>query len=703
LLSGLGKPRGCPAASGGPNPRPRMAELSGVSHGQEAAAACPEGKEAICREEFADAFGAVAPGMESAEACAALAGSVAPAVFHLKPSVGSWLRPLHYVPRSEARRAAVVKVPFHLKASVGSWLMLRPPRQEAAPVKDQLPLAKAVEDPWHADFEAFADSGGGASKFADLADACPTPSTGLSAFSPVSAAKLAMSAAVCESQPAEVPHDDAHAGPEFSRMRSALMPPEPGDKEKHLKMAHMRSALLPEPEVPDTTPEVQCNAGQEAESGDSIPMSRMRSALIPPAAANKVVPGEKQAIAEEAEPEEGSAVSHMRSAVAPPQAMRKIMEAEKQRIQEGDEEGEADPQSRAQDGDVAAMEEEVVAPGAGQRGVPLARAGGPPPGHAQVPAPPAVPTAPLAPAAPPPEPTSMKELDELVAHSLDHFFGDEQNWKKVGREIASSTKGPAAQRRLGAGLCRFRIQVPKPYPGVQYRRSKCLDDRYPRFAENGSMVQGRVEDNGEWLKVGEQIYLPMRVGAVRIMEALPSEDGEAPPAAAAAQSPTAGFWNWLACCSGERPPASGDSEVLVGNDEGTSQRSPQLRGGGPRPPTAGAASLQQPFAGPAGAATGAVRSNGPSQASGGNARPAQIASEEDADFQGPRRLPEDVSRNPLSNLDAANRHFSSPINPFSDVASAGSASPSKRRTESRVQNDSVQSTLPDAVKDVFQA
>lgn len=119
---------------------------------------------------------------------------------------------------------------------------------------------------------------------------------------------------------------------------------------------------------------------------------------------------------------------------------------------------------------------------------------------------------------------SMKDVDSMLSESLDRFFGNDRLWGQVGREVALGT------RTLGANLTshasHFRVQVPKPYPGVQYRQSKSLDDRHPRFAENGSVIVGRVEDDGAWLRISDHIFLPMRVGAVCIMEPLPPDPKE---------------------------------------------------------------------------------------------------------------------------------------------------------------------------------
>merc|ERR1719436_1901941 len=102
-------------------------------------------------------------------------------------------------------------------------------------------------------------------------------------------------------------------------------------------------------------------------------------------------------------------------------------------------------------------------------------------------------------------------------------------------------KNPCSDDTGGTADRLFRMVVPKPYPGVQYRKSKDLNDRYKRFAENNSCVRGRVEDNGEWLKIGRDVFLPMRVGAVQILEPLPPKPRKPTQAE---QSPS--FW----CCQG---------------------------------------------------------------------------------------------------------------------------------------------------------
>lgn len=69
----------------------------------------------------------------------------------------------------------------------------------------------------------------------------------------------------------------------------------------------------------------------------------------------------------------------------------------------------------------------------------------------------------------------------------------------------------------------FRVRVPKPYPGIQLRRSKALDDKHLEFARHGAIVYGCVEDNGAWLRVSgsDDLFLPMRMGATEVLVSVP--------------------------------------------------------------------------------------------------------------------------------------------------------------------------------------
>lgn len=129
----------------------------------------------------------------------------------------------------------------------------------------------------------------------------------------------------------------------------------------------------------------------------------------------------------------------------------------------------------------------------------------------------------------------LPEIEKQVSMSLDRFFADDAAWEKVTQEVVSSVALCAsldsarwpAPRRPGGGPQVFRVQVPNPYPGVQYRKSKNFDDRYPRYAKHGSTVTGQVEEDGEWLCISGNVFLPMKVGAITILEQLSPDEAAA--------------------------------------------------------------------------------------------------------------------------------------------------------------------------------
>jgi len=69
----------------------------------------------------------------------------------------------------------------------------------------------------------------------------------------------------------------------------------------------------------------------------------------------------------------------------------------------------------------------------------------------------------------------------------------------------------------------LRCLVPKPFPGVQYRRSKDLNDRWPKYIEGGAMVCGfpEFDEETDWLRVSNRVFLPLRRGPSRIFEPQP--------------------------------------------------------------------------------------------------------------------------------------------------------------------------------------
>mmetsp|Transcript_54166 Transcript_54166/g.126045 ORF Transcript_54166/g.126045 Transcript_54166/m.126045 type:complete len:575 (+) Transcript_54166:59-1783(+) len=130
-------------------------------------------------------------------------------------------------------------------------------------------------------------------------------------------------------------------------------------------------------------------------------------------------------------------------------------------------------------------------------------------------------------------PSADADCTSHVLSSLDQLFCDEQMWQRIILEVsgmraalrAAGLTDAEGRKQLVKKISseveidayKFRVVVPKPYPGVQYRKSKRLDDRYPRFAEQGSVVEGFVEDDGEWLRTNGHGYLPMRVGGSPVL------------------------------------------------------------------------------------------------------------------------------------------------------------------------------------------
>mmetsp|Transcript_33419 Transcript_33419/g.77609 ORF Transcript_33419/g.77609 Transcript_33419/m.77609 type:complete len:258 (-) Transcript_33419:226-999(-) len=111
----------------------------------------------------------------------------------------------------------------------------------------------------------------------------------------------------------------------------------------------------------------------------------------------------------------------------------------------------------------------------------------------------------------------------LAAMGLERLFGEPRSGRQEDTAGGASAQGsergilPEAATASGGGAT-FRVQVPRQYPGVQYRKSKNLNDRYPRYAKLGTVVTGHVEDDGEWLRISDHVFLPMKVGGVQILE-----------------------------------------------------------------------------------------------------------------------------------------------------------------------------------------
>jgi len=123
----------------------------------------------------------------------------------------------------------------------------------------------------------------------------------------------------------------------------------------------------------------------------------------------------------------------------------------------------------------------------------------------------------------------------------------------AGAQLADRTETAVAAEAtapepLGPEATLFRVQVPCPYPGVQYRLSKDLADRSKKFAENGLTFLGVLEGNGEWVRLADGKFLPVRVGAITVLS--PVEVPESLPTSQQrkGERPSNAWWMWCSAC-----------------------------------------------------------------------------------------------------------------------------------------------------------
>ena len=114
-------------------------------------------------------------------------------------------------------------------------------------------------------------------------------------------------------------------------------------------------------------------------------------------------------------------------------------------------------------------------------------------------------------------------MDDEVTRNLEAFFADEDSWHALQsqlklKELPASLSQKIANLHVNLLVSEFKVSVPKPYPGVQYRRSKDLEERYSRYAENGTVVFGQLDADGQWLRISGNIFLPVRVGQIHILD-----------------------------------------------------------------------------------------------------------------------------------------------------------------------------------------
>eukprot|EP00927_Polykrikos_kofoidii_P041095 TRINITY_DN3501_c1_g1_i1.p1 TRINITY_DN3501_c1_g1~~TRINITY_DN3501_c1_g1_i1.p1 ORF type:complete len:513 (+),score=70.72 TRINITY_DN3501_c1_g1_i1:137-1675(+) len=137
--------------------------------------------------------------------------------------------------------------------------------------------------------------------------------------------------------------------------------------------------------------------------------------------------------------------------------------------------------------------------------------------------------------------------------SSSHELG---SMKEVGvPRQASSVRNSAAQfvQPSAQGVRLFQVQVAHPHPGVQYRKSKRLADRDDSFAATGATVVGYVEDDGEWLRINDRQYLPIRLNGVQLLQPLPQPmDRRSNIKQNDPSSPDLWWiWTWCSACEGD--------------------------------------------------------------------------------------------------------------------------------------------------------
>lgn len=159
--------------------------------------------------------------------------------------------------------------------------------------------------------------------------------------------------------------------------------------------------------------------------------------------------------------------------------------------------------------------------------------------------------------------SSLAEVDLHLTRSLDRFFASDFLWQQVSAEMSKRPKLASSLEALHVEVPtvrrQFKVQVPEPYPGIQYRRSKVLTDRYTRYAKHGTVVAGHLEDGGEWLRVADNVFLPVKVGAIAILKAV-QPDGEI-------SSPFANSTDAAARTAGARTSPAGGHIVSLNNSQ----------------------------------------------------------------------------------------------------------------------------------------
>jgi len=160
----------------------------------------------------------------------------------------------------------------------------------------------------------------------------------------------------------------------------------------------------------------------------------------------------------------------------------------------------------------------------------------------------------------PPSFFSKSNMSTTISNAKDAIIGDrgcapEQepgngDIQKCEPTVSLTAPAPMSKRI-------YRVRVPPAYPGVQFRRSKDLSDRYPRYVLDGALVAGDID--GEWLRVDADAFLPRRVGDTEVLEAYVSCEARGPEAGTRQDQQYC--WMPLPCC---RVATTNTTEITFG-------------------------------------------------------------------------------------------------------------------------------------------
>jgi len=267
----------------------------------------------------------------------------------------------------------------------------------------------------------------------------------------------------------------------------------------------------------------------------------------------------------------------------------------------------------------------------------------------------------------------LAEVDAYLTRTIDKFFGDDRLWQQVVAELGQCPKLTNSLEWLQVAAVQppfqrsqWKVQVPEPYPGIQYRKSKTLTDRYTRYAKHGTVVSGHLEDNGEWLRVADNVFLPSRVGAVEILKAVQVDNREVNspfPDSQLAGSRTSTAISTV-----------NNSRWCNGCDPGVGGRNGDVSAPGP-PENSNLGEVVVPPDNSMPQVHGLMRNAIEAASEGGFSAVRNGSLEIDDDHMEVNRISmDDHPMGPLSHLDEASRLLSGsePINPFTDTPRGGS-------------------------------